>query len=109
MASTLTLGVLNLLVNPEVRSVAKGHVEPFMFDEEWAARFVACLSQGKYDGVVPDMNELVLELHTRYKVPKGECELAAQVMIDYRPPRAMDEAVEHVQSWVQSNHLSRSI
>lgn len=110
MSSTLVTSLLNSYLCPEVRTAAKGHLKSWMFEKDsWPYKFVQCLEQPHYDNKLPEVKEFIVDLHNTFKVYEGDCEFAAQVILDYAPPSSFERAINNVQEWVKDAYLSAGI
>lgn len=109
MSLVIEQSILGFYLNPDVRLLFKGHIHPWMFQSGWAGQFVVCLNQPAYDGVVPDVQEFIVDLHNKFGVHPKDCEYAAQVLVDYKVPRSLEKITNHLQEWVKEAYLSSGV
>lgn len=109
MSSVLAQSILGLYLNPDVRTLFKGHLTAWMFAEEWTGKFVECLDQPAYENRVPDIHEFVVDIHSNFGVSARDCDRVADIFADYRPPSNMDKVVALIQDFIRESHLSQGV
>lgn len=109
MSSVIERSILNLIVNPEIRTIAAQYLEQWQFEDSWMFSFVSCIRKAEYTGVVPDLNAIILDLHSNYSLSHDDCELAATVLLDYTEPKSIDNSIQHIQEWVKSAYINNGI
>lgn len=109
MTSAVEYSVLNMFTHPEVRISCIGHIHSWMFDSSWVGQYIQCLGQPKYDGVVPPLNDVVIDLYNNFGVSISDCELAANVLLGYTPPASFDDAISAIQGWIQQCHITQGV
>lgn len=109
MASSIEKAVLNLLLDPEIRTVAIPYIENWMMSESWLHSFVQCLKNPAYANRVPGVDEFVIDLHHTYNVSQEECEYAAAIIIEHVAPTSFDNAIHHLQEFIRNAHMTSGI
>ena len=109
MSSIVEQSIISLYLDPEVRTIFKGHLEPWMFKSDWAIKVAKCLNSNTFDGRFPDLQELIVELHSNYGATATECETVAGVMYDYKAPANRDRVIAYLESWIRDAYLADGV
>ena len=110
--STVEQSILQMVMIPQVRDIALGHLQEWMFTSELCQNIHKAMNEpGTSRHSIPDPREFIMRLSSSHNVSDDDCTLAYQLIVDVQDRRDYDlEAyVSHITEFVRDRTLGRGV
>ena len=110
MSSVSSTAVVQLLIDPELRTKIGAYIRPWMIDGITTKIFLSVLLQDQFQGKIPDKRLFALELKNK-EVDDESLKDAIIILLGFTPlePEDRASALKSISAFIKSKYLARGI
>ena len=110
--STVEQSILQMVMIPQVRDIALGHLQEWMFTSELCQAMHKALNAPQTSRhTIPDPREFILRLHSSHGVSDEDCTLVYTLVQDVQDRREYDleNYIAHITEFVRDRSMGRGV
>ena len=110
--STVEQSILQMLMIPQVRDIAAGHCQSWMFSSELCRHSFNALIDSRTDRAsIPDPREFMLRVHSAHGVSEDDCALIYQMVQDVHdnPQYDLESYIAHITDFIRDRSIGRGV
>ena len=109
-SSVSSVAVIQLLIDPELRSKIGAYIRPWMIDGNTSKTFLSVLLQDQFQGKIPDKRLFAIELKNK-EVDDDSLKDAIVILLGFTALESEDRAsaLKSISAFIKSKYLARGI